>query len=193
MAKRTLETAGFGPLIGAGKSATRDQFTPPSLVDASSPHVLVEQVLEPPRTKPCVDETKVTDAGSKPASASAGGPDGGAAGAVVGAGTDDGAEVGPLAEATADVAGAADEETAGALDATAVLAGALLLAEVACVLLEQPAAAIRATSVMPPARVVHEVVMGSRTQEEHVRVHVSHRSFRRRQSSWTLSRAVARR
>jgi hypothetical protein len=192
VAKRTFETAGLGPLMGAGNGATRDQLAPPSLVDASIPQELVAQVLEVPRTKPWVAETKVTEAGSKPASASAGSPDGGPDGAPVGGGTEDGAEAVSLADATADVAGAAGDETAGAVDAAGVLAGALLAA-VECVLLEQPAAATSATSVMPAARVVHEVVMRSRTQDERFRVHVSRRSFRRRQSKWIQFRAAARR
>lgn len=145
-----------------------------------------------PRTKPCVAETKVTEAGLKPASEMAAAVDGGAAGEVVGVLAAD--ETAVADEATADVpAGAAGDETAGALDAIGVLAGALLVADVESVLLEQPAAAKTATSMMPPALVVHEVVMRSRTQQERVRVHVSHWGFRRRQSNWIHSRAAARR
>ena len=128
-----------------------------------------------PRTKPWVADTKVTEAGLKPASETGGADDGGAvdggavdggaAGPLVGvAGGADEAGADPPADAIADVAGAAGDETAGAVDAAALVAGALP-AVVPCDLLEQPAAAISATSVMAPALVVHEVVMRSRTQK----------------------------
>jgi hypothetical protein len=139
---------------------------PPSIVEASTAQAPVAQVLATPSANPWVAETNVTEAGSKLASASAGGPDGGAAGAPVAGGTEDGAadaETGGVLDAAADVpAGAAGDETAG-VDTAALVAGALPV-EAVCVLLEQPAAAIRATSVMAPAFVVQEVVMRSRTQ-----------------------------
>jgi hypothetical protein len=118
--------------------------------------------------------------------------DGGAAGALVGAAGDD--ETAGADDAAADVpAGAAGDDTAGGLDAAGVLTGALLPGEAVCVLLEQPAAAKSATSMMPLARVVHEVVMRSRTQQGRVRVHVSPRTFPHHQNSSTQSRAAAQR
>jgi hypothetical protein len=113
-----------------------------------------------PRTKPWVADTKVTEAGLKPASETAG--DDGATGddvAVLGGGVDaGGAAADPPADAAADVAGAAGDETAGDVDAAAVLAGALPAAD-EWALLEQPAAASSATSMTPPTHVVHEGVM----------------------------------
>jgi hypothetical protein len=156
--------------------------------------VPVAQVCAP-STKPWDGETKVTDAGLKPASETAAAVDGGADGALVGvlAGAA-GDETAGADEAAADVpAGAAGDDAAGGLDAAGALTGALLPGEAECVLLEQPAAAIRATSVIAPALVVHEVVMRSRTQEGCVRVHVSCLCFLRRQSNWIRSRAAARR
>jgi hypothetical protein len=80
-----------------------------------------------PSTKPWVAETKVTDAGLKPASETAAALDAGAGGAVVGAAGDD---TGGADEAAADVpAGAAGDDAAGALDAIGVLTGALLPGE----------------------------------------------------------------
>lgn len=129
--------------------------------------VPVEHVWTP-RAKPCVAETKVTDAGLKPVSATAAAVLGAAVGedaaGLVGAA---GAETAGALDVGADVpAGAAGDETAGGVDTAALVAGALLPVEVevVCVLLEQPAAAIRATSVIAPALVVQEVVMRSRTQ-----------------------------
>jgi hypothetical protein len=152
-------------------------------VDASVAQVPVAQVCDP-RTKPCVAETKVTDAGLKPASETAGAvvaaTEDETAGALVGAAGD---ETAGADEVAADVAGAAGDETAGVLEALGVLTGALLPGEAVCVLLEQPAAAKSATSMMPLARVVHEVVMRSRTQQGRVRVHVNPRRLRHRQSS----------
>jgi hypothetical protein len=134
-------------------------------VDARVTQEPVTQVCTP-RTKPWVAETKVTEAGLKPASETTAGVVGATEGELVGAPIGAaGDETAAADDATADVpAGAAGDETAGALEATGVLAGALP-AVVECVLLEQPAAAISATSVMPPALVVHEVVMRSRTQK----------------------------
>jgi hypothetical protein len=130
------------------------------LVDASTEHEPVAQGATP-STKPWDADTKVTEAGLKPASEAAadvGATDGDVVATLVGAAVEaGGAEKDPLAEATADVAGAGDE-TVG-VDAAETVAGALLPVEFGCVLLEQPAAAISATSVIAPARVVHEVVM----------------------------------
>jgi len=142
-----------------------------------------------PRTKPWVADTKVTDAGLKPVRETAA-VDGAAVGEVTGPlGGAAGDETAGALDAGADVpAGAAGDEAAGAL-----CAGALLPGEAECVLLEQPAAAIRARTVRAAALVVQEEVMRSRTQQERVRVHVSHRSFRRRQSNSIQSHAAARR
>ena len=149
--------AGLGPVTAPGAAPTYAHVAPALLVDASTEHEPVAQGATP-STKPWDADTKVTEAGLKPASEAAadvGATDGDVVATLVGAAVE--AETDPLAEATADVAGAGDE-TVG-VDAAETVAGALLPVEFGCVLLEQPAAAISATSVIAPARVVHEVGM----------------------------------